>query len=110
MAAHHISDRHPATTSTSPVPPRPSSSAGPGVSCPQKEVVDTTTGTCRGPSHTPHTANAERQLRAGSSKAFRILDDGKGRIRTGPEITTLLQRFAIGVITTHGKTVAATHR
>ena len=75
-------------------------------------------------SHTPHTADAQSLLRINrghwtiENSLHRILDDpgtwneDKSRIRTGhgPQNMTRLRRFAIAVIKTHAKPVAATMR
>ena len=75
-------------------------------------------------SHTPDSANAQRLLTLNrghwtiENSVHRILNDpdawneDKSRIRTGygPQNMTRLRRFAIAVIKTHGKPVAATMR
>ena len=75
-------------------------------------------------SHTPLTADAQTLLRINrghwtiENSVHRILDDADAwnedncRIRTGhgPQNMTRLRRFAIAVIKTHGKPVAATVR
>ena len=88
-------------------------------------VTDTSVDTSWGvTSHTPLTADAQALLRINrghwtiENSLHRILDDAdawnedKNRIRTGhgPENMTRLRRFAIAVIKSHGKPVAATVR
>ncbi len=88
-------------------------------------VTDTSVDSSWGvTSHTPETANAQSLLRINrghwtiENSLHRILDDtdawneDKSRIRTGhgPQNMTRLRRFAIAVIKTHRKPVAATVR